>query len=243
MRCIRHRNPSGAALGRVCARMRTLTCTKPLLPPPWVAVCFSECAFPALIAFACVAFLSIFSFSVIHKKDLIRAIKRSTAESMAGIISNKEFEGYVKSRGDKSHPKLMKKITNKATAFGVAIPTKWGCQPWKGPALWEKGKAAEALKAAMAAKDGVALAAAIAATDKLEGVKFVKIKLDAKGKPTKEQPKTACSELLAEAKALGVTLEAEVAAKAKAAADAAAAAQAAAAVAAAPVAEAAPVVE
>lgn len=145
---------------------------------------------------------------MVHKKDLVRAIKRSTKETMPDLLNNKAFEGYVKSRGDKSHPKLMKSLNNKAAAFGVEVPAKWGARPWTGPALWEKGKAAEALKAAMAAKDATALAAAIEATDNLEGVDFVKVAMDAKGKPLSEQPTTACSQLLEEAKALAETLDA-----------------------------------
>lgn len=154
---------------------------------------------------------------MVHKKDLVRAIKRSTKETMPDLFNNKAYEGYVKSRGDKSHPKLMKRLNNKAAAFGVEVPAKWGARPWTGPALWEKGKAAEALKAAMAAKDATALAAAIEATVNLEGVNFVKVAMDAKGKPLSVQPTTACSQLLAEAKAFAETLDAPPAAEEEAA--------------------------
>lgn len=142
-----------------------------------------------------------------RRSYVINRIERSTKETFASTVLVPEVDEYVKSRGPVLYPKLKSKILNKAKALGIEVPAKFGTKPWTGPALWVKGAAAEAIKSAMAANDLAALEAAIAATDNLEGVQFVKKKLDAKGKPIKMDP-TACSKLLDEAKAAVAALKA-----------------------------------
>jgi hypothetical protein len=153
---------------------------------------------------------------------VINRLDRATKDNFMSTVYCPEVEEYVRSKGKVAFPNLQKRIANKAKALGIAVKPDFAKQKWSGPALWLKGQAAEAIKTAMAAKNVAAIEAAVAATATLQGVQFVKIKNDAKGKPLKVQPVTACSALIADAKALVETIKKEEAAAAATAAAAAA---------------------
>lgn len=148
-------------------------------------------------------------FAEMNREYVVKRIKQATKENFESTVYCSAVEEYVRSRGIPLFPKLRKRISEKAKVLGIAVRPDFAKKPWSGPALWLKGQAAEEIKAAMASRDIAALEAAINKANNLEGVKFVKIELDAKGKVKKEQKVTACSKLLADAKALVEVLKKE----------------------------------